>query len=1116
MKHRNYQSGTEDISGNTVSQKRFLISILVTGLLLFSFFSKGLAQETRLLRQPTISDTHIAFCYGGDIWKADMNDSSVLRLTSTPAVESDPHFSPDGEWIAFTSNRSGNNAVYIVPSEGGDAKRLTWHPSGTNARGWTPDGKRVLFASTRNTPPSSFDRLWTVSTEGGPPELLSSQWATNGSFSPDGNQIIIDRARRWDVEWRAYRGGQNTPLIILNLDDNSEILLPNESTTDIQPVWMGDKIYFLSDRDYTSNIWSYTPVSGELKQVTNFSEKDVKWLSSNGKILAFERDGYLHTVDPGNGEINRLIISVKGDFPWAETGWEDVSRNISSVSISPTGKRVIMEARGEIFTAPVKYGDSRNITRSSGAADRSPIWSPKGDNIAWFSDIDGKGYCLLITTQDGLSDPRSISIGESKMAWEPAWSGDGKYIAFTDDDVRIRIVDVESGEIITIDTGGTNLERGSMGLTWSHDSRWLAYSKGGANNFRRIMIWSVEEKSSKPVTNEFADSYSPTWDMDNSHLYFIASTDLALGSGWANTSSMTSDPVYSPYIINLKKDDTSPFNLRSDEEKTEKESDSGKEQKNKKEKEKEPSSAKKEQDTLIKDKVVIDFENIERRTIPLPVPRRNYRFIHNGPAGTVFLGEQSENIPGMVLQKFTLEEREAKEFISGASQVSVSADGNKILARVNGRWQVMSASKPNGKDGESVSIDLKIKVNRSEEWRQIFEEAWRYERDYFYDKNMHGRDWNAVYNRYAPLVPYVKHRTDLTYILDQVNGELSVGHSFVGGGDYPDVESSSTGLLGADLVPENKFWKISRIYTTESWNPGLSSPLDKPGIKVHEGYYLVGINGKEITEADNIYQYLDGTAGKQTIIHINKEPDFEGSWTETIEPISSENALRQRAWVEDNRRLVDKLSNGRLAYIWVPNTGGPGFVSFNRYFFAQQDKEGAIIDERFNGGGLLDDYMVDLMTRKLRAGLTNEVPDGKPMLLPAGILGPKVLLINELAGSGGDFFPWVFRQQKVGPLIGTTTWGGLVKSSVHYGLVDGGYLTAPDNAVFDPINNEWVAENKGVPPDIEVRQDARSLSEGRDPQLERAVKELLLLVEKEKIRKITPPPFSTPAKKKQE
>ncbi|MCK5135024.1 MAG: PDZ domain-containing protein [Bacteroidales bacterium] len=401
-----------------------------------------------------------------------------------------------------------------------------------------------------------------------------------------------------------------------------------------------------------------------------------------------------------------------------------------------------------------------------------------------------------------------------------------------------------------------------------------------------------------------------------------------------------------------------------------------------------------------------------------------------------------------------------------------------------------------------------------EEWQQMFEEAWRYERDYFYDPDLHGRDWDVVYDRYAPLVPYIKHRTDLTYILDQVNGELSVGHSFVFGGDFPEVEKSLAGLLGADMVADNEHWKIQRIYTTESWNPELSSPLDRPGVKIQEGYYLVGVNGKELTDTDNPFQFLDGTSGRQTTLHINKKPEFEGAWKEIVKPIRSENALRQRAWVEDNRRLVDSLSDGRLAYVWVPNTGTPGLVSFNRYYFAQQDKEGAVIDERFNGGGLLDDYMVDLMTRSLRAGITNEVPNGKAMKLPAGILGPKVLLINELSGSGGDFFPWVFRQQKIGPLIGTTTWGGLVKSSVHYSLVDGGALTAPDNAVFDPANNRWIAENIGVAPDIEVRQDAISLSRGIDPQLERAVKEALILLKEQGELEVTPPPFPTPTRQK--
>lgn len=1084
-----------------------LSKLFLTGIMLVATLS-SFARETRLLRQPTISNTHIAFCYGSDIWVADLNGTNVLRLSSTPAVESNPHFSPDGKLIAFTSNRSGIASVYTVPVDGGDATRLTWHPSSSRVVGWTPDGKNIVFASPRNTAPRGFDRLWTVPADGGPAKLLTSQWATSGSFSPDGNKMIIDRMDRWDVEWRNYRGGQNTPLIILDLNDLSEVLLPNESTTDIHPLWMGDKIFFLSDRDWTSNIWSYSTLSGELIQITKYTGSDIKWLSCNNNNLVFERDGFLYKLNPKTNETNKISITVKGDFPWAEQGWENVNGSITSVSLSPTAKRIIMEARGEIFTVPVKYGDPRNITRSSGAADRAPVWSPLGDKIAWFSDIGGRGYNLMIASQDGLSKPRIISIGESKMAWEPVWSPDGRYIAFTDDDTRVRIVDVESGKIKTTDNAGTNLERGSMGLKWSHDSRYLAYSKGGNNNFKRIMIWSADENIVRPVTNKLADSFSPVWDMDNTHLYFLASTDLALGSGWANTSSMTADPAYAAYLINLCKDDPSPFILRSDEEELRKEVAPGKND--------EKTELKKERDKAkTKEKVVIDFDGIERRIIPLPVPRRNYTLLVNGPPGTVFLGEQRENVAGVVLQKFTIEDREAKEYISGARQVSVSADGKNILARVNNNWSVMSASKPSGKDGETVKIDLKVKINRAEEWRQIFEETWRQEHDYFYDKNMHGRDWDEVYNRYSPLVEYVKHRNDLTYILDQVNGELSVGHSFVGGGDYPDIERASAGMLGADIVPDNNYWQISRIYTSESWNPGLSSPLDRPGIKVKEAYYIVGINGKEITTSENPFKYLDGTAGQQTVIHINSKADFEGSWKEIIEPISSENALRQRAWVEDNRRLVDKLSGGRLAYIWVPNTGGPGFVSFNRYFFAQQDKEGAVIDERFNGGGLLDDYMVDLMTRSLRAALTNEVPDGKPMKLPAGILGPKVLLINELAGSGGDFFPWVFRQQKAGPLVGMRTWGGLVKSSVHYRLIDGGTVTAPDNAVFDPVNNIWVAENKGVPPDIEVRQDAKALSEGRDPQLERAVKEALLMLEKNPSPEIKAPPYSTPARKKE-
>jgi tricorn protease len=1084
-----------------------VICFLISGTVVYS-------QGTRLLRQPSISLTQITFAYGGDIWVSDLEGLKTLRLTSTPAVETNPHFSPDGNSIAFTSNRSGNQAVYVVSSEGGTPRRLTWNPSSATVCGWSTNGRNVLYATSRDNPPAASNRLWTVPVEGGPSTLLTRQWATAGSFSPDGKQIAIDRVQRWDQEWRHYHGGQNTPLVILDLTDQSEKLIPNESTIDIQPLWLGDAVYFLSDRDWTSNIWSYVPASGELRQITHFTGPDVKWLGGAGNKLVYERDGYLHLLDLASNESRQLSVTISADFPWAETKWEDVTKSVRSVSLSPTGKRIILEARGEIFTIPAENGDPRNITNTSGAADHAPVWSPKGNEIAWFSDAGGKGYSLFISPQDGLTKPRSISIGESKMAWEPVWSPNGKLLAFVDNDVRVRLVDIASGTIKTVDTGRVNIERGGMGLNWSPDSRWLAYTKTGLNNFRQIVIWSVKDNIKYTLTNAFADSFSAAWDRDGHHLYFLAGTDLALGSGWANTSSIKSEPGYSPYVVNLKKDDPSPFKPRSDEETVsdkKKPEDGVKAAKGKTpEKKTEKDSTKTA--TKEPEPVVIDFENIERRTVSLPLSKANYQLIVSGPPGTLFIGAQKENTDGMVINKFTLEKREAKEFVSGASQVSVSNDGNKMLARINNDWKIMGTSSATGNEGTAVKINIKVLLNRAEEWKQIFEEAWRYERDYFYDPAMHGRDWNEVYQKYAPLISFVKHRTDLTYVLDQMNGELSVGHSFVFGGDFPEVDKSSAGLLGADLVAENKRWKISRIYTTESWNPELSSPLDRPGMKIQEGYYLVGINGKEITDAEDPYQLLDGMLDIQTTLHINKTPDFTGAWQEVVKPIGSENNLRQRAWVEDNRRMVDKLSDGKLAYIWVPNTGNGGFISFNRYFFAQQDKKGAVIDERFNGGGLLDDYMVDLMNRKLRAAITNEVPQGIPFRLPAGILGPKVLLINELSGSGGDFFPWIFRQQKTGPLIGSRTWGGLVKSSVHYALVDGGALTAPDNAVFDPVNKEWIAENKGIPPDIEVRQDAVSLSKGRDPQLERAVVEVLKLIEQQGELKITPPQYLTPAK----
>ncbi|MGW8268321.1 MAG: S41 family peptidase, partial [Longimicrobiales bacterium] len=870
------------------------------------------------------------------------------------------------------------------------------------------------------------------------------------------------------------------------------------------------------------NIWQLDLAGGARQQLTSFDTDGVQWpsIAPGTANMVFEQDGYIPTLDPATGRTRQLEIEVRGDFPWAEPEWEDVSDDVSSASLSPTGKRALMEARGEIFTVPVEHGDARNLTRSSGAADRAPAWSPDGSRVAWFSD-DGDGYELLLADQDGLSEPRRIDIGESKMAWDVSWSPDGERIAFVDDDVRVRVLEVESGDVITADVGGNNLERGSMGLTWSPDSRWLAYAKSFPNNYRRVVAWSVDSGEAVTLTDPLADATSPAWDRGGRHLYFLASTNLALGSGWANTSSIAADPTYAAYVMILRSDDPTPFPLRSDEEEV-KEAGAGGEGGAAEEGRRGGTGesgapgggpGEGEGGEGVADTVRIDLDGIQERIMALPMPVRRYGMALAGPEGTVFIGERVENEPGMTLHKFSMEEREADVFARGLSSVSISQDGEKMLYRSNGRWSVVGTGRPPEPGNGALQVSLRMRLDRKEEWRQIFDEAWHYERDFFYDPGMHGNDWNAVRRRYRPLVEYVRHRADLTYLLDQVNGELSVGHSFVGGGDYPEVGTPQVGLLGADLEAVDGRWRIARIYTLESWNPGLSAPLARPGIRAVAGNYLVGINGEELTTDQDPYRRLDGTAGQQTVVHLNDRPTMEGAWTETVEPIRSEGQLRQRAWVEDNRRMVDELSGGRLAYVWVPNTGGGGFVSFNRYFFAQQDKEGAVIDERFNGGGNLDDYMVDYMTRSLRAAITNEAEGASPMVLPQGVLGPKVLLINEMAGSGGDYFPWAFRQQQVGPLIGARTWGGLVRSSVHYALVDGGYLTAPDNAVFDPINNRYVAENEGVPPDIEVLLDARTAAEGRDPQLERGVEEVLRLLEAQGTREVTRPPYPRPARR---
>ena len=1087
---------------------------------------------TRLLRQPTLSATQIAFAYGGDLWIVGRDGGVAARLTSTPAIESDPHFSPDGKWIAFTSTRSGSPQVWLVAAAGGEPQRLTWHPAPSFARGWTPDGARVLYASDRDAAPVPYAHLWTVPATGGLSTEIPEAMAMRGAYAPDGRHLVVDRVDRWDVEFRNYRGGQNTPLVILDLETLAESPLPHAEndarTTDIDPVWLADRVYFLSDRDYAMNVWSYDPSSKQLTQVTHFKDADVKSLDGAGGALVLEQNGAIHLLDPRTGADHVVPITVHGDFPWAEPHWTDVAKEIRSASLSPSGKRALFEARGEIFTVPAEKGDARNLTHSPGAADRSPMWSADGSHVAWFSD-EGQGYRLLIADQDGLTTPRVIPLGdETRFAWSATWSPDGKHIAWVDQRARIHVLEVASGNIIAADTDGSIQNRDEIGLTWSPDSRWLAYAREYPNHFHRIALWSVETKRVTPITDALADAVSPMWDAGGRFLFFLASTDLGLGSAWANLSAEQARPTYGVYAAVLRKDDPTPFAPESDDEAavraatldtarvprpapaTERRTRNAPADTTAASDTSRRTGAKRDSAVVVR----VDLDGIGQRIVAVPMPTRSYVGLLAGPAGVFFAVERAPNPdqPGTSLQRFDLKKRKEEPFVRGVSHATTSRDGKKLLYQQGPNWFLVGTDAPPKPDERDLTVALRVQLDPAREWAQIFEEAWRIERDFFYAPNLHGADWNAVHARYAPLVPYVKSREDLRYLLDQLGGELSVGHSFTGGGDYPEVDSTRAGLIGADLVQANGRWRLAHILTAESWNPDLNAPLAAPGVKAADGDYLLAVNGRELTAADDPWRALDGTGGVQTVLRLNRTPSLDGSWTVTVVPLRSENALRQRAWVEHNRRLVDSLSNGRLAYVWVPNTAGAGFVSFNRYFFSQQDKEGAVIDERFNSGGALDDYMVDLMSRKLIGGITNDAAGGVEYRLPvAGILGPKVLLINERAGSGGDYFPWAFRQHHIGPEIGERTWGGLVAACVPYGLVDGGYITSPCSAVFS--DGHWVAENEGVPPDIPVYYDARSWAAGRDPQLERGVSEAMTLLATQGVTLPKHPPFPVKARR---
>ena len=1106
--------------------------------------------QTRLLRTPTVSTSQIAFAYANNIWTVPRSGGSARRLTSFQGQTSNPHFSPDGKWIAFSGEYAGNLDVYVAPAEGGEPRRLTWHPGGDLVQGWTADGKSVLFSSSRATwAPAGAPRFWTAPAAGGIEEPFPLPRAYQGKISADGARVAYRMNNSWDEERRNYRGGQNRPIWIVDLKSYDLISPPWTDSKDVDPVWIDDAVYFISDRDGVANIWEYQTKTKKLSQLTKFTDFDVKTIDSGAGSLVFEQAGYLHELDPRNGKEHVVNITAAGDFPWMMPNWKDVTVRITNMSLSPTGKRVLVEARGEIFTIPAEKGDIRNLTNSSSSAERDPAWSPDGKFISYFSDKSGE-YRLYIEAQDGLTPPREIVLNHPTHYYTASWSPDSKKLLFSDTNLKVWVLDVASGQAKVVGNDPWMVPNRTLDPVWSPDSKWVAYASRLRSMYHAIFISNVETGETKQVTDGLADALSPAWDASGKYLWFLASTDFGLSSQWLDMTSYDHDENFGLYVAVLKKTEASPLLPESDEDKgvgsATPSPSPGSGRGNRTEAEAPDSSS--SNDNSQSDQpaqtprrsrrpvtVAIDFDGLQQRIVSVTgVPERQYSDLRAGADGTVFFleassprGQEGTAGPrGNELWRYRLSDRKAASFVTGVAAYDVSADGHKLVYRtpVAGGFGQAPAGPPQPPSLFLVDADknpptagqgrlnvrLRMYLDPKQEFQQIFNEGWRNERDYLYVPNMHGSDWPKMKEMYGELLPHVNHRADLNYLLDMMGAEIAIGHSYVRGGDMPEVPAVQGGLLGADFAIENGRYRVTRIYDNESWNPELRAPLAAPGANVAVGDYVLAINGIELKAPDNIHRLLDGSANRQTSLTVNSRPSLDGARSVTVVPVASEQGLRTRAWVESNRRLVEKLSDGQLAYAYLPNTGQPGYTSFNRYYFSQQDKKGVVVDERYNGGGSAADYIIDVLGRDFDGYFNNVAGDRYPFTSPsAGIWGPKVMIINEMAGSGGDLMPYMFKRRKLGLLVGKRTWGGLVHTADTPAFVDGGSMIAPRGGFFTR-DNKWAVENEGVGPDVDVENWPKDVIAGRDPQLERAVAEALRMLKERPVdRSVKEPPPPT-------
>jgi len=1054
-----------------------------------------------LLQKPALSRTQIVFVYAGDLWTVPRDGGDAKRLTSGAGIETNPAFSPDGSQIAFTGEYDGNVDVFVIPAEGGVPKRLTWHPAADITLGWTPDGKRILFSSTR-TSYSRLRELFTVGLEGGMAEKVDLPMGFEGAFSPDGTQLAYVPISRAFTAWKRYRGGQATPIWIATLATGHIEKVPREGSNDFNPMWAAGEVYFLSDRDGPVTLYAYDTRSKQVKRLLDNDSLDLKSASTGPGAIVYEQFGSLHLYDLKSGKTRAVNVRISGDMQEVREHFVNVGKKLHNAHISPTGARAVFEARGDIVTVPAEKGDARDVTNTTAVMERDPAWSPDGKTIAYFSDESGE-YALHLRPQNGLGEVKKIDLGPG-FYFAPRWSPDSAKIAYLDSHLALWYVDINAKKSVKVDK---DRYWGVAALipSWSPDSKWLAYSKRLESHLSAVCLYSTDSGQSTQLTDGMSDARDPVWDKDGKYLYFTASTDSG-PSLEPDIHSAVRPVSRSVYLAVLGKDAPSPLAPESDDEKAVDEKKSPGKIDEAKADEVKRDDAKKDdakEDAQPKVEVKIEFDNIGQRILALPLPPRRYVDLQVGKAGVLFALEAQPPGAGengaLTVHRFDLKTRKSDVAIGGVRSFEISLNGEKMLCQQGDKW-VISAPKPmatgsgaspppppaSDSDKTLKTEGIEVRVSPREEWKQMYREAWRIERDFFYDPKFHGLDLAATEKRYLPYLENVQSRADLNYLFSEMLGELTIGHLFVAGGDFPEVKHVETGLLGADYKIENGRYRFARVYNGENWNPEMKAPLTQPGVNVVAGDYLLAVGGREVRGADNIYSFFEGTAGKSVVLKVGPDASGANAREVTVVPVADEGGLRNLAWIEDNRCKVNLLTHGRVAYIYMPNTSLAGLTNFNRYFFAQVGKEAAIIDERFNGGGALATDIIEYLRRRLMSVVSTR--DGADEMQPQGaIFGPKVMIINEFAGSGGDAMPWYFHRAGVGKLIGKRTWGGLVGRAFAPELMDGGFVSAPSSGVWNPDKGEWEVENRGIQPDVEVEFDPEAVRAGHDPQLEKAV-----------------------------